>query len=51
MLRKTTSHRPFLTWCSCSEWSSGHPVEHSIANAYTDAIRNAKHFVYIENQV
>ncbi|KAJ3520611.1 hypothetical protein NM208_g13642 [Fusarium decemcellulare] len=35
---------------SCSEWSSGHPVEHSIANAYTDAIRNAKHFIYIENQ-
>ncbi|KAJ4189680.1 hypothetical protein NW767_000314 [Fusarium falciforme] len=35
---------------SCSEWSSGHPVEHSIANAYTDAIRNARHFVYIENQ-
>ncbi|KAM5348063.1 hypothetical protein ACJ41O_007887 [Fusarium nematophilum] len=35
---------------SCSEWSSGHTVEHSIANAYVDAIRNAKHFVYIENQ-
>ncbi|KAM0432766.1 hypothetical protein ACHAPT_004468 [Fusarium lateritium] len=35
---------------SCSEWSSGHPVEHSIANAYTDAIRKARYFVYIENQ-
>jgi len=35
---------------SCCEWSGGHPTEHSIANAYIDAITNAKHFVYIENQ-
>lgn len=36
---------------SCTEWSSGHPTEHSIANAYIEAIGNARHFVYIENQV
>lgn len=35
---------------SCTEWSSGHPTEHSIANAYIEAIGNARHFVYIENQ-
>ncbi|KAK1256031.1 hypothetical protein MKX07_008290 [Trichoderma sp. CBMAI-0711] len=35
---------------SCCPWSSGHPTEHSIANAYVGAITNAKHFVYIENQ-
>ncbi|KAL1855686.1 hypothetical protein VTK73DRAFT_8533 [Phialemonium thermophilum] len=35
---------------SASPWSSGHPTEHSIANAYVDAITNARHFVYIENQ-
>ncbi|KAI1386691.1 phospholipase D/nuclease [Hypoxylon trugodes] len=35
---------------SCSEWSAGHPTEHSIANAYINAIENAQHFVYIENQ-
>lgn len=35
---------------SCSEWSSGHGTEHSILNAYVDAITNAEHFVYIENQ-
>ncbi|KND93239.1 Phospholipase D1 [Tolypocladium ophioglossoides CBS 100239] len=34
----------------CSKWSSGHKTEHSIANAYIDAITNATHFVYIENQ-
>ncbi|PTB70582.1 phospholipase [Trichoderma citrinoviride] len=34
----------------CCPWSSGHPTEHSIANAYVGAITNAKHFVYIENQ-
>ncbi|EON96350.1 putative phospholipase d protein [Phaeoacremonium minimum UCRPA7] len=28
----------------------GHPTEHSIANAYMEAIQNARHFVYIENQ-
>jgi phospholipase D1/2 len=26
------------------------PIEHSIANAYIDTIRNSQHFVYIENQ-
>lgn len=36
---------------SCTKWSSGHPTEHSIANAYVGAITNARHFVYIENQV
>lgn len=35
---------------SCTDWSSGHPTEHSIQNAYIDAIGNAQHFVYIENQ-
>jgi hypothetical protein len=36
---------------SCSKWSHGVDTEHSIANAYIAAITNAKHFVYIENQV
>lgn len=36
---------------SCCPWSSGHPTEHSIANAYIEAITNAEHFIYIENQV
>lgn len=36
---------------SACEWSHGSGTEHSIANAYIDAITNAKHFVYIENQV
>ncbi|OLN97400.1 Phospholipase D1-like protein 1 [Colletotrichum chlorophyti] len=35
---------------SCTKWSSGHPTEHSIANAYIDAITKARHFVYMENQ-
>ncbi|KAI1821078.1 phospholipase [Xylaria intraflava] len=35
---------------SACEWSSGHPTEHSIANAYIHAIESAQHFVYIENQ-
>ncbi|KAL7628012.1 hypothetical protein AAE478_002208 [Parahypoxylon ruwenzoriense] len=35
---------------SCCEWSSGHPPERSIANAYINAIENAEHFIYIENQ-
>ncbi|KAI5865152.1 phospholipase D/nuclease [Durotheca rogersii] len=35
---------------SCCEWSGGHPPERSIFNAYVNAIENAKHFVYIENQ-
>lgn len=36
---------------SCTGWSAGKPTEHSIANAYIDAITNAQKFVYIENQV
>ncbi|KIH89408.1 phospholipase D [Sporothrix brasiliensis 5110] len=35
---------------SCCQWSAGHKIEHSIANAYISAILNAEHFVYIENQ-
>ncbi|TDZ40589.1 Phospholipase D1 [Colletotrichum spinosum] len=35
---------------SCTQWSSGHSTEHSIANAYIDAITRAQHFVYMENQ-
>ncbi|KAI1122437.1 phospholipase [Nemania abortiva] len=35
---------------SACEWSSGHPLEHSIANAYIHAIESAQHYVYIENQ-
>ncbi|KAK7748633.1 hypothetical protein SLS53_000654 [Cytospora paraplurivora] len=35
---------------SCGPWSSGKPTEHSIANAYIEAITNAEHFIYIENQ-
>lgn len=35
---------------SCSKWSHGVATEHSIANAYIDAIQNSQHFVYIENQ-
>lgn len=48
---------PFLTLeteansGSACEWSLGVKTEHSIANAYIEAIKNAKHFVYIENQV
>ena len=41
----TTTH-----FSSACPWSSGHDVEHSVANAYADAIQNAQHFVYIENQ-
>lgn len=36
---------------SACAWSSGHPTERSIANAYVHAIENAEHYVYIENQV
>lgn len=36
---------------SSTKWSSGLPTEHSVANAYIDAITNAEHFIYIENQV
>jgi len=35
---------------SVADWSSGQPHEYSIYNAYIDAIRNSKHFIYIENQ-
>ncbi|KAK1021647.1 hypothetical protein LTS16_026360 [Friedmanniomyces endolithicus] len=35
---------------SCTKWSHGVSLEHSIANAYIDTIANSKHFVYIENQ-
>ncbi|KAI1436321.1 hypothetical protein GGR50DRAFT_651645 [Xylaria sp. CBS 124048] len=35
---------------SACDWSSGHPAEHSIANAYKHAIESAQHYVYIENQ-
>jgi phospholipase D1/2 len=35
---------------SSADWSSGILKEHSIQNAYCEIIRNAQHFVYIENQ-
>ncbi|KAK0267904.1 hypothetical protein LTR35_015962 [Friedmanniomyces endolithicus] len=35
---------------SCTKWSHGVSLEHSIANAYIDTIANSAHFVYIENQ-
>ena len=35
---------------SSCDWSSGILTEHSIQNAYHDIIRDAEHFVYIENQ-
>ncbi|KAJ5811553.1 Phospholipase D/Transphosphatidylase [Penicillium riverlandense] len=35
---------------SCSKWSNGSPLEHSIQDAYVALIRNSQHFVYIENQ-
>jgi len=35
---------------SCTKWSHGVPLEHSIADAYIDVIRKSEHFVYIENQ-
>lgn len=35
---------------SSADWSSGILVEHSIQNAYCETIRNAEHYVYIENQ-
>ncbi|KAJ5349556.1 hypothetical protein N7541_007283 [Penicillium brevicompactum] len=35
---------------SSDDWSSGILNEHSIQNAYCETIRNAQHFVYIENQ-
>lgn len=35
---------------SSCDWSSGILTEHSIQNAYSEVIRNAQHYVYIENQ-
>ncbi|KAH0555736.1 hypothetical protein GP486_006318 [Trichoglossum hirsutum] len=35
---------------SSCDWSSGILAEHSIQTAYCDVIRNAQHYVYIENQ-
>ena len=35
---------------SVDNWSAGQPHEDSIHNAYVNAIKNAKHFIYIENQ-
>ncbi|KAK8043062.1 phospholipase [Apiospora phragmitis] len=35
---------------SSADWSSGILRDHSIQNAYSEIIRNAEHFVYIENQ-
>jgi phospholipase D1/2 len=35
---------------SSADWSSGILTEHSIQNAYIELIRNAQHYVYIENQ-
>ena len=35
---------------SVGKWSAGQEREASIHNAYLDAIRNARHFIYIENQ-
>ena len=35
---------------SSTDWSSGILTEHSIQNAYSELIRTAQHYVYIENQ-
>ncbi|ELR04078.1 hypothetical protein GMDG_06580 [Pseudogymnoascus destructans 20631-21] len=35
---------------SSDDWSSGILTEHSIQNAYCEVIRNAEHYVYVENQ-
>ncbi|PHH62239.1 hypothetical protein CDD81_7299 [Ophiocordyceps australis] len=35
---------------SSADWSSGILKDHSIQNAYSQVIREAKHYVYIENQ-
>ncbi|KAF7542350.1 hypothetical protein G7Z17_g11650 [Cylindrodendrum hubeiense] len=45
------SHGDEMPRIHCSEWSAGHPIEHSIQNAYIEAINTAEHFVYIENQI
>ncbi|KAK6503225.1 hypothetical protein TWF481_008255 [Arthrobotrys musiformis] len=36
---------------SSADWSHGILTEHSIQNAYQEVIRNAKHYVYIENHI
>ncbi|KAI5861564.1 phospholipase D/nuclease [Durotheca rogersii] len=35
---------------SSADWSSGVLTDHSIQNAYSEVIRSAQHYVYIENQ-
>ena len=35
---------------SSADWSSGILTDHSIQNAYSEIIRSARHYVYIENQ-
>lgn len=35
---------------SSADWSSGILTDHSIQNAYSEIIRSAEHYVYIENQ-
>ncbi|KAK7735580.1 hypothetical protein SLS53_007494 [Cytospora paraplurivora] len=35
---------------SSTDWSSGVLTDHSIQNAYSEIIRKAEHYVYIENQ-
>ncbi|KAL1842573.1 hypothetical protein VTJ49DRAFT_4856 [Mycothermus thermophilus] len=35
---------------SSADWSSGILTEHSIQNAYSTIIREAQHYIYIENQ-
>ncbi|KAI1134812.1 phospholipase D/nuclease [Hypoxylon sp. FL0543] len=35
---------------SSADWSSGILTDHTIQNAYSEIIRNAQHYVYIENQ-
>ncbi|KAK3943299.1 hypothetical protein QBC46DRAFT_44635 [Diplogelasinospora grovesii] len=35
---------------SSTDWSSGILTDHSIQNAYSEIIRNARHYIYIENQ-
>ncbi|KXX82091.1 Phospholipase D1 [Madurella mycetomatis] len=35
---------------SSADWSSGILTDNSIQNAYSETIRNARHYVYIENQ-
>ncbi|KAI1099665.1 phospholipase D/nuclease [Jackrogersella minutella] len=35
---------------SSADWSSGVLTDHTIQNAYSEVIRNAQHYVYIENQ-